>query len=335
MSEVDTGAVVEAAVADLKESNPGIGEETADTSSETPETTGEAAETPKADADPNEESELAELQKELVTKNPNIRGKIDVARHQAVLTRTRNRYEQQIAEARKEAERFKQYEAADFQSRLKAFEISEQDPDRFLEILGSVPEYKSRLEARIAEAIKAAQAPALKEEEPKPDVLNPDGTLGFTPETAQKLIDFRVRQALAEQQKKYDERFEALDNDLKPVREQQKAIQDLNESIGRQSTRLENAREYWPGFKENEAKVTALMLQPGNERMSLEAAYGHVVYPMRDQMRADVVKEMSEKSRATKPTLRPGLPEATADPDTPEANDTESIVRRELAKLKQ
>lgn len=340
MSEVDTGAVVEAAVAELHDADAGA-ETTVDNSAETPETGAAAGHEPdtKAETEPNDEAEIAAVEKEWLAKNPGAKGRIQTSRHQAILTRTRNRYEAQLAELNKRAEGFKRYEDPEFQNRLKAFEISETDHNRFVEILLGVPQYKQLFDSRVAEAVKAATAaPPKVEEPPKPDVLREDGTLGYSAEAAEKLAQFYAKKEREAAEKQYEERFSKLDKDLQPVREREEAIAKLNDSIDRSRSRLERSRERLPGFKENESKILEYMMQPGNERVDLDEAYANVLFKTRDQVRAEehanIAKQLSEKSKATR-TVRPGMPEATAEPDdSSEANDTESIIRRSIAGLR-
>src|SRR5262245_61475201 len=97
-----------------------------------------------------EEAELGALEQELLAKDGRLRGRMGVARHQAILSRVRKQHEQILAQAADQLERAKQYETPEFTERMRAFQIAESNPDAFLQILQAIPQDKAGIDALIA-----------------------------------------------------------------------------------------------------------------------------------------------------------------------------------------
>lgn len=325
----DTTATIQAAMAEA-----GISESA---TAEAPETEVVATEAPTAEAEktdePDDETELKSLEEELVTKDQRLRnGHISTSRHQAVLTRARRRFEAERAELSKKYDSLKQYEHPDTANRIQAAMLAESDPVAFLKVLGAIPHYKSLLDQQIEEAIKSRATAQPDEQAPGPNKLNDDGTVVYDAEGAQKLLDFHLRKAQAD----FDKKIEALRGDLKPIQDERQNQQDLAAAIQRQTPVLENARQNWAGFKEHEAEIRAEM-EKEFPRLSLEGAYIRVVTPKlrgdRESIRTELMKEINSKSKAVS-GIRPSLPSATTEPagnsGTP---DTEAIVREKYREL--
>src|SRR5262245_52968553 len=97
-----------------------------------------------------EEAELGALEQELLAKDGRLRGRMGVARHQAILSRVHKQHEQILAQAADQLERAKQYETPEFTERMRAFQIAESNPDAFLQILQAIPQDKAGIDALIA-----------------------------------------------------------------------------------------------------------------------------------------------------------------------------------------
>ena len=330
-------AAIEASVADLKDS----GADTSpaeDTAVDTPTETAAAEPADTKTDEPNEEAELSALEKELVSKTPTLqKGRINVSRHQAVLTRARKQHEAALAEVQKKYDALKTYESPEVAARIKAFEIFERDPDRALQILQTIPDYKTRLDKLVEDAVssRAPKETPKAPEEPKM-VLRDDGTLGYDAEGIKALL----AKERAELQKEYDARLAKYEETLKPFQDAKENHEQLMASVERQRPVLENARTNWKGFSEHESAIRAELSKPGNERIGLFEAYLNVVaYPqmkdpatMEAELTPKILKKISENSSATK-SLRAGLPEAHVQAEAA-ADDTEAIIRDSIRGLK-
>src|SRR5690606_21188480 len=269
MSE-DMMSVVEAAVAEHTGAE-GSGDESTSgeaPASETTDSAAEGAEAAAASTEPgvdaseaaakesaakpsDDDDELKSLEQELVEKTPALKnGKIPVSRHQAVLTRERRKFEAQLKELES---KYKPYEDPAFRNRVQAMEIAERDPDRFLQFLTSLPQYRERIDRLVEQrALQVAPAPPPPpaavddEKKPEPDRIEPDGSLGYSPEQAEKLAQYYARQA----ERKAQERIEKLQSEVKPLVEQYKVAALVKEAEVRQGQILNHARKYWEGFQE-------------------------------------------------------------------------------------
>lgn len=271
----------------------------------------EAAPAAEAASVPDEEAELGTLEKELVEKDPRLNnGQIATRRHQAVLTRQRRQAEAEKAELLAKYEKVKQFENYD-PNRLRALEIAETDHDRFVEILQGIPQYKAIFDGWRQPAAPAAAPAAPVAEEPRPDVLLSDGSLAYSAEGQQKVIEYR----LAKEREAYRKELEELRGTVKPILEERQSRVNLDKAMVRMKPVLENARATWDGFADNEGEIKAAW--QANPRMTLEGAYQAVMIPkfkadktkLEADIRAQVIKDMNEKSKGSS-AIRPVLPEA-------------------------
>ncbi len=354
----DMMAVIETAVAGLHDESPetDTSEQSATTeTSSTPapdaaDDTEIAAETKEVAApEVSEEAELATLEKELVEKTPGLRkGAVPSSRHQAVVTRVRNQYEAQLAEANKKLESYKPYDDPHTHNRLTAARMAEESPENFTKVLQGIPAYQAIFNRMIDEAV-AARAPKPSEKADDlgsvaADILLEDGSSGFTTANAQKLVAHAVAQAKRDLQKELD----AVRGEIKPIQDERRDNALRGQAAQRASTTLSEARKEWPGFKDHESAIRAVLeentkaweLNPQQTKLiTLDQAYRQVVVPrfqtdkekLRAEIRAELVKEQNERARAPK-SIRPGLPAATADDDGA-PQDMESIIRGAISTL--
>jgi len=366
MSDEITG-IIEAAAADLSAAEPAPsgpepssatpGEASAPSPTSTaPSTPSAAPAEPAPAADPAappaapsspskaeaaEDAELSKIEQELVAKNASLKhGRMSMARHQAVLALRRREYEAAMARAAERLEAAKQYEAPEFRDRLRAFEIAEKNPDQFLQILYAIPDYRTRLEAMVeqallAQGVKAAVAEPEEETEPQPDTLLEGGGMGYSTERANQLWEYRLRQARQE----YDQKLAALEEGLAPIKQERQTREIIEQAYTRQGGILADARKTWPLFSQYEGKIRAELSKPGNERMQLEQAYRQVVVTneradrarIEAEARARIQQELNGHAQAPR-NLRPGLPEADQS-RTSGDGEIEAIIRHAARSL--
>lgn len=370
MSDDGVFTAIENAVAELHDS--GAGDEPADTgadtgaetteveAAETPGSTEVVAETkpdtepatPAADekpADPSEEDDLKKLEQELLAATPTLgKGRIKVSRHQALLTRTQRQAEaaqaKALAELQEKFEPLRKYEMPEWAERLEAIQVAETQPERFFnEVLLKTPEYQrlvdAYVDAKLAErGTKQPETPAATiGEMPKPDVINPDGSLGYSAEGARNLVQWELAKAQQTFKGELDTRLEGLRKEITPLAEARKTEQQLQAAVARMKPILDDARTNWPGFKDHEPAIAAEMRKPGNERMTIHDAYRKVVIPTfatdRAKMEAEITKKVLADLNKPKPktAASPGSVPAAKGHDPNVARETEDVIRAAIA----
>ncbi len=333
------------------EMNAGMIDEVASSSNEVVETPpANAGEVPPVEAttDPakpteappakTEDEEVAALEAKLIAENPSMqRGNISRSRHQALLTRRANEHKAALEPLQAKAA---QFDAPETQERLQGALIFEQHPQvAFEKVLLADPRYRSLIDAHVEKVIKdrgltgappaqqpsATVAPSVVEL-PKPDILLPDGSLGYSAEAQAKYVEVKLQEQQADFDKKLEERFKALDGDLAPAREAKAAKEHFNAALTRQGTILDEAKASWPNFQGHYAEIKAEIMKPGNERMGLRQAYDavrerHIATltgqvktqaQLEAEVRAKVIAETNAAARAAGQSIRPGVPAAGA-----------------------
>lgn len=371
MSDDAVFAAIEGAVSDLHDSGVGDDGQDADTGADT--TSVEAAETPdsteavaetKADtepaaegdkpaaeakAEPSEEDDLKKLELELLEKTPTLgKGRIKVSRHQAVLTRTRRQAEAAqaaaVAEIQAKYDAVAKYEMPEWSERLQAIQIAETQPERFVkEVLLQTPEYQkvfdalveAKLTERGAKPAEGGQAPAVAEM-PKPDVINPDGSLGYSADGARALVAWELANAEKKFQGVLESKVSDLRKEITPLAEARRTEEQLRVAVERMKPILEDARTNWPGFKDHEPAIATEMRKPGNERMTIHDAYRKVVIPTfatdRAKLEAEITKRVLADLNRPKPRtgVAPGSVPAAVARDQNAPRDTEDVIRESL-----
>lgn len=297
---------------------------------------------------PSDEDELKALEAELAAKTPTLnKGKIPASRHQAVLTRERRKHEAALKELQ---ERYAPYEDPAVKQRLQAFQLAETNPGLFVERLVQHPMFAPHVQrltkAQQAELAAAAPAPAQQAPPadlvaPKPDKLNDDGTLGYSPEQAQKFAEYQVavvRRELAAE-------IAALKSTVNPIVEERRASENARQVIESVIPILETARARWADFATYEADIQAYMDRPDfpvglSAKDALERAYDAVVPARRKvdqerreaELRASWTKELNERAKAQRAAAPGALPAATgrSGPKT-----IEDIVREQAMRLQE
>lgn len=306
---------------------------------ETPEpadTTGVAEAGAESETEPDEE--LSKLQEELVTKTPGLAGKtIDVARHQAILTRQRNQAEAKEkafqAAVQKAEEQAKAFQDPEVQAALRALSLADTHPKAFVELILSDPRYQQLIQFKEVQD-KVAEIQEAKAERPQPKRTE-DGQEYWDQESLDKLLAWNRQEAIAEAEKRV---AKAMEEKFGPVYDEYQARNTWNEALERNRGVLENARANWDGFKEHEPTIKKALKD--NPNWDLNDAYRSVIVKVykdsasktEADYRKKFMEELNGKKRAAEGSLRPQQPERTA--KAKDEIDTEDIILREIAKLK-
>ena len=189
------------------------------------------------------------------------------------------------------------------------------DPQRFLEMLATLPAYQALGKASSAPGNGAA-APT---DMPQPNVDLADGTKTYNIEGLQKLMDWQAGQV----EKRVASRYGPLEQQYKTQQLQAQLLPKIQAQV--------SEAEKWPLFKESVPDIMAVIQR--NPGTPLADAYRQVVLPKfqtsRDAMRADLLKELNSKPSST------SLPNSGGS-GSPSANtgprSTESIAREIIAR---
>jgi hypothetical protein len=298
-----------------------------------------------------EEAELAGIEKEIREKNPAMRGNIAIHRHQAVLTRTRNQHQKALEEwtakekawqereaaiAKQEAE-WKQYEwakDAEIQQALRAIALSEEDPEKFVELLLQDERYAKMLQ-------RAGQQPAVPADRPGPNQKTAEGLEYYDDEgltnlltwhgsTLEKTLSEKLTKQIADQmEQKYGKVATAFEQSTRWADAKQRAEVDL-----------QRYRKEWPGYAQHEKDIKALMMAPGNERMGIEEAYIRTVPQKfqeagkieKDKLRAEIIAEMKAKPAAAQAVVKSSGVERSGEPKD-EDRDIADVIRDSIKNL--
>lgn len=303
-------------------------------------------------ADADEAAQLAAIEAELVTKTPNLKkGRIPVSRHQAVLTRERRQAEEKIKALEGLRAAADQFNSEPVQTALKVMKIAQDNPDAFVrQILMNHPSYRPIFDALLKPSAQPGQtAPpetttaTVPTERPAPDVLLPDGTIGYSAKQTQALVDWfsaQERQSRTKERAELEKKLADLQGTIKPFQEEAVARREIGNAMQRMKTLLDDARKNWPSFSVHEAAIREELKKPGNERQTLEQAYRAVVVPKlatdRTKLEAELRQSILAELNKAKPVARngaTGAAVAVADDDNESSNPTEDIVRQSLRAL--
>lgn len=297
--------------------------------------------TPPTTEDAAEEAELARLEQEILGKNPTMKGgKMDVPRHQAVLTRHRNQWtakekEYQTAKEKyeKDLAEWKRYEWAkdpQLQEALQALALAESDQKGFVDYLLQDPRFASLIAYK-------DQAPPKPEGGPRPGPNAPDGNGGFyyDDKGLEALLAWERQQTLVESRKENEKAQKEWEARYKPIAEEHEARNAWNRSLSEGKQTLENSRANWPGFKEYEPLIKKAMTE--HEEWDLKDAYIMTVpqqqqgkYNLdREKIRQELIAEMNGKKGAVQ-TVKPGVsPERQVDANADV--DLADVIRQAIA----
>lgn len=212
------------------------------------------------------------------------------------------------------------------------------DPDRYITMLAGIhPEYKKFLNGGKTEAPKdgkPAENKAVTDLGPRPaaDHKFEDGSMGYTPEQHEKLLDWVANKAkadaLAEARTEMDKRFKPLDDQRKSQEDYDKRVDGVRAEAGR-------IRDAYGAdvVKKYENQIVDHMKK--NPTMSPTQAAREIIVPAmqadRNKMRTELLAELGQRPKAAKPA-----PAAPAVKDTEEDNPStiEGVIAKSIAGLK-
>lgn len=305
---------------------------------------------PEAAKVEDEEAALKALEKELIDKTPTMaRGRIGVSRHQAVLTRNRNKWDEEKKALTAQIETLKK--SSDdpvMKGRLELLKIAQDDPPRFFGALKTNAQYQALIRAEaeaIAKTIAKESTPAAEvkapvdDKAPEPDVLLADGRVTYSAEQMLKYNEWVTRQLTG----KFNAELEKVRGEVKPIADEREHQKQLSAAFERQTKLIAQAEKDLPGFTENKAKIGELMRRPESIQagMSIYEAYARIVPSQIEAAKAAAVTAAEKKAveslqqRVPKETVRPGsVPVVKADKE-PESTgvDMEAIIRRSIKQV--
>jgi hypothetical protein len=209
-----------------------------------------------------------------------------------------------------EPTKFKEYEdkVKDYEGRLTQIAEFEKvminDHGAFLTMLANkIPGYAQILAPLFnppTEQSKTAPPPSQTDpsvEMPQPDQTLTDGSKVYSMEGLKALMAWQAAQVEAKVTKQVEERVSSR---YKPIEDSFTRHQRVQEVLPKVRAQIEEARK-WPLFGDNEDEITKTLQE--NPTYNLERAYQAVVLPklqaQRDQMRADILKEVKQAPRST------------------------------------
>jgi hypothetical protein len=247
-----------------------------------------------------------------------------------------------LTKARKAAEAFeaklKELEWAtsvpDAKDRLAAIQIADTNPKLFAQVLLNdekfAPIFKELMGAA-SPAPAAAVPPAANAavaEKPQPDVLLPDGTLGYSQAVQDQLLAWHTQQL----ETKFGDMLQEKLGKVDPILKEREAQTAYSKEVEKQKVIVAQARKSLATVREARAGDQGAAEQTrATRQMSLDEAYRTVVIPKmqadRDAMRKEILAEQGKKAAA--PIVPPaGKPAPVAGKRT-----TEDIIREKMNEL--
>lgn len=307
-----------------------------------PEVTEEATdpstnEVPSPGAKPEEEDEFAKKFGIPAKADSGRENRIPHSRVQKIVAKAEK---EAIAKATKDLEtKFApqlseaQAKVTDYEGRLGKVaqfeEIMVNSPQEHLGMLARIPAYKdffdfvkSALDLQQNGGNAAPVAP-VAETMPQPDQKLEDGTMVYSMDGLQKLLDWQAKNVEDRVTKNYESRLGEVTSQYAPILREREAAQHMAALVPQVQKQIDEART-WPQFNENEADIVKALND--DQALSLEGAYRKVVFPKivssRDTMRASILDEIRKtpgstssvpQRAATKPTQAPSGPRSLED----------------------
>lgn len=231
---------------------------------------------------------------------------------QKVLENTRKKaaekYEKDI---RERDERIRQHEMR-AKNEEAANRLIATDAQRYLEVLSTLhPEYKRFLPSAAAETKPKVEV-SPKTEPPPPDAQFADGSLGYSPEGLDKLMQWHhneaKREAMEAVKQEYETRFGPMEKDWKQSLEARAADRHLQEAIPIVRDQIANAKKVWgsmfkskfTGDAEDDPEIVKALAD--HPDWSFEACVSSVLAPRmqtsRQTMREELLDEIHKAPAA-------------------------------------
>jgi len=219
------------------------------------------------------------------------------------------------------------------EARVKTFEaadkLADSDPDRYMQILATInPAYKKFLTPGVAEPVIAAP---VGEKAPGPDMKFDDGSVGYSPEQAQKREDWIIAQAA---EKGYTRAKADFEKQFGPIKQKWDSEAATAARLPKVRERIAAAKVVWgdrfpvDGTPEQLA-VSALV----DKGVSFELALSQVLLPKvqetRAQIRAELLQEQAKRPAAAKTKVAASVKQVPNADGRP--RDTEDVIREAIA----
>ena len=291
------------------------------------EAVAEETESPIAEAPALAEVEDA-LAKELGINPKNKNNRIPYHRVQAIIKKAEEKHAAQLAEREAKLNSFQRYESPEFQTALRGWEMLEKNPEQFLGALAQADPRYAQLLRREEQAAKPQAQPQVDEGEIQPDVLLPDGSLGYSPQAVQRMAAQQARQVAMQVKQELEQAYGPMRNAYETHQQAQALRGQVEQKV---ASRLREAQT-WPGFKEHEAEMAEAVAKDPSIT-TVEQAYFKVVAPKlaanRDSIRKEVLAELNRKRHAAQGSVAP----TSRTPAASGPRDTEDIIRDAIAGL--
>jgi hypothetical protein len=315
----NTEQVILDSISDLTEGETGAGDGAEQVDANNQEQIAAADDGQGTEVQPAEQQEqVDEIARELGFKPGKIPHAKEVERKaRKLLERRQAEHTAALAELNQRLERLSPYESEQFQRALESWRVLDEDPERFLHALAQADPRYNQILSTVFRQPQAQPDPAIE-----PDTLLADGTLGYSPQAMQRLLDQHERRI----EQKLSERFGPIEQDWRVAQKRRGAL-------AKAQATLQDAQT-WPGFAENQDGI--LQALQGDRSLSLEAAYRKTVFTKlaanRDEIRRQVLAELNAKPRAAA-GIAPGRAGSPSAKSSSEPRDLEDVIRDSIAGL--
>ena len=241
------------------------------------------------------------------------------------------KYQTEITAREQRLAALAQYEGPEFREQQEALALAESNPEAFLSALIQSDSRYAELIQRAITAQQAPQAPNSADINIGPDVMLPDGSLGWSPEAMQRMMDARAAQAAQAAEQRINQQLEQR---YGPIEARYRQEQMMHGALSKVQSALEQARS-WVGFNENETDIKQELL--ADRKLTLEQAYIKVVSPKlaasRDQIRQQVLAEMGKKPRAAAASIAPGTGAGNVGKVSHPSGSIQALIQKSLDEL--
>ena len=191
--------------------------------------------------------------------------------------------------------------------------LIEADPDRYIGMLAALhPEkYKKFISSTSQETREQPQKVVPTEPMPQPDTKFDDGSVGYSPEGLNALMDWRDKQT---EQRVTAKLEEAYTKRFGPIEREWQSNKVIQEQIPHVKAQTESARKRWGSLFEAEERLDMqsplLKYMQDNPQISFDAACADYFLPKirtgRETMRSELLKEINERPKAAVKSV-PGI----------------------------
>lgn len=329
------------------ETAPEVPEAHVEATEETPE---EAGEVQSPAAKPVVETKVDDFD-----KKHGLQAQIGGRENRIPYSRVKKIVEKAIADRRKEVEGEFTPKVSEYETKVKGYEerlarvdqfekIMVNDPDKFLNMLSTVPAYRDFFRAIEQAFSPQSQTPAAPQEVkapvgeamPEPDQPLPDGTRVYSMDGLKSLLEWHGKTVESKVTKQVEDRY-------KPIEAEWQTNQRIQAVIPQIQAQIADART-WDNFTENEAEIVKVL--QGDRNISLERAYQKVVLPKmqaawaekektlaadRNKVREEVLAELKKAPRSTSAPSTGSKPVAST---SNEPRSLEDIIAEQVKTLK-